>query len=223
MACATHIDSGFEIAGRLRSRGEFYRQFRAGPHCRPLRVLDAGHSYSVALTNMRLLAFMAEPCCRVARHRVGCGSAFDDRQSLEEKETTPMSNKLAIVLACGLLGSLLAFNVQAFPVSSRAGAGGNAHRDAGARLLRAQFPPRPRRLLRAQRRILDLSAGAGAAPGGGAARLPVWLLTSVRTAAALRRWRAPTAITSVDTANAFHTGGRNCGRNRVEYCTIFFD
>src|SRR6202035_3075684 len=54
---------------------------------------------------------------------------------------------------------------------------GNLHRDAGARLLRAQFPPRPRRLLRAQRGILHLSAGAAAASGGCAAGVPGWLLS----------------------------------------------
>jgi hypothetical protein len=43
---------------------------------------------------------------------------FGDRQSLEDKETAPMSNKLAIILACSVLGSLVAFNVQAFPVST---------------------------------------------------------------------------------------------------------
>jgi hypothetical protein len=43
---------------------------------------------------------------------------FDDRQSLEDKEATAMSNKLAIILACSVLGSLVAFNVQAFPVST---------------------------------------------------------------------------------------------------------
>jgi hypothetical protein len=43
---------------------------------------------------------------------------FDDRQSLEDKETTPMSNKLAIFFACSLLGSLLACNAQAFPVAT---------------------------------------------------------------------------------------------------------
>jgi len=32
--------SGSEIAGRLRSRCELHRQFRAGPHCRPLRLLE---------------------------------------------------------------------------------------------------------------------------------------------------------------------------------------
>jgi hypothetical protein len=43
---------------------------------------------------------------------------FADRQALEDKETTPMSNKLAVILAYSLLGSLVAFNVQAFPVST---------------------------------------------------------------------------------------------------------
>ena len=88
-----------------------------------------------------------------------------------------MSNKLAIVLAGGLLGSLLASNVQAFPGSASPQQRGDLHRDAGARLLRAQFPPRPRRLLRAQRGILHLSAGAAAAPGGCAAGVPGWLLS----------------------------------------------
>jgi hypothetical protein len=43
---------------------------------------------------------------------------FADRKSLEDKETTPMSNKLAVILACSLMGSLVAFNVQAVPVST---------------------------------------------------------------------------------------------------------
>src|SRR5580692_1382666 len=34
------------------------------------------------------------------------------------KETTPMPSKLAIISACSLLGSLLACNAEAFPVST---------------------------------------------------------------------------------------------------------
>jgi hypothetical protein len=44
----------------------------------------------------------------------------------------------------------------------------------------------------------------------------------VRTAAALRRWRAPTATPSVATANAFHTGGLDHDPIKLNRIKVWF-
>jgi hypothetical protein len=128
---------------------------------------------------------------------------FADRQALEDKETTPMSNKLAVILAYSLLGSLVAFNVQAFPVST----------------LPEQAATPTVTLVRD---FCGLNFHRG--PDGYCVRTdafyiypPALASTLVRTAAALRRWRAPTATTSAHTANAFHIGGRNGVRLRLAF------
>ena len=125
-----------------------------------------------------------------------------------------MSNKLAMISACTVLGSLLTFNVQAFPVSTapeqaatpavtlvRDFCGLNFHRGPDGYCVRNEafyiYPPAPP--------PLQVVAPLGAR----------MVLTSARTDAALRRWRAPTATTSVDPASAFHIGGRTGGRNGV--------
>jgi hypothetical protein len=44
---------------------------RVRPKAPRANALGAGNSSSVALMNMRLLAILAEPCCRGAWHRLG--------------------------------------------------------------------------------------------------------------------------------------------------------
>src|SRR5579864_8830886 len=104
MAYATHIVYGFEIAGRLRSRGELDRQFRAGPHGRPLRVLEHRtfiFSRVNEVNEYEAVSHFGRAMLSGWLASARLGERFltiDDRSRI--KETTPMPSKLAIISAC---------------------------------------------------------------------------------------------------------------------------